>query len=88
MKDIAALIGLWAVAALLMLNLAATLMGPKSVLAQRDETGPGRYQIAAWASYTGGTTDRHGYYIIDTVTGRIFDKAVEEYPRQDALPRW
>jgi hypothetical protein len=82
-KDTLTLIGLWAVAALLFFNLFATLDEPKAALAQKDTPVLGRYQVSAWGSYTGGTTCHFGYYVVDTVTGKIIDKVLEEHKQLD-----
>ena len=70
-------VGLWAIVILLFLNLLATLFEPKTVSAQKDTNSIGRYQITSWAAYTGGSTHHAGYYVLDTVTGKIFDKYYE-----------
>lgn len=37
----------------------------------------GRYQISSWASYAGGRVHHSGYYILDTVTGKVVDRGHE-----------
>lgn len=70
-------IGLWAIIILLFLNLFVTLFEPKTASAERDTNPSGRYQISSWALSTGGTSHYTGYYVIDTATGKIFDKRSE-----------
>lgn len=84
-KDVFTQIALWAVAVLLFLNLAVMLLEPKTVFAEKDPAaaGIGRYQVSAWGAYTGGTTHHYGYYVVDTVTGKIFDKGMEEHKQTE-----
>jgi len=48
---------------------------PNRVLAGTPEVG--RYQISAWASYAGERVHHSGYYIVDTVTGKVVDRGHE-----------
>lgn len=77
--NISAVIGIWLIAIMLILNFLSTLFEPRTVLAQKDTSPVGRYQVSAWAASTGGTTHHDGYFIIDTVTGKVFDKGMEEH---------
>ena len=46
--------------------------------AEADKNGEaGRYQISAWASPAGARSHHSGYYIVDTVTGKVVDKKSE-----------
>ena len=50
--------------------------------AERDgETG--RYQISAWASPAGARSHHSGYYIVDTVTGKVVDSKSEVHSLKD-----
>ncbi len=72
-------LGLWTIALLLFLNLLMTVFEPGTVFAQKDTEQTGRYQISSWAASAGGQVHHHGYYILDTVTGKLVDKRLEEY---------
>jgi hypothetical protein len=72
-------LGVWAVALLLFLNLLMTVVEPIKAFAQKDTGQTGRYQISSWAASAGGQVHHHGYYILDTVTGKLFDKSLEAY---------
>ncbi len=64
-------------ALLLGLNL-ALLFGPSSVaLAQKGASEIGRYQVSAWGAYSGERIHHSGYYVVDTMTGRITDRGHE-----------
>ena len=69
----------WMVAAIFFLLMAgglvvATSLRPDSALAQGEKEQVGRYQISAWASYSGARVHHSGYYVIDTVTGKVVDR--------------
>jgi hypothetical protein len=68
------------IAALLFLNVAQNLLASKPVLAGSENSVIGRYQISSWASYGGALMQHNGYYVIDTVTGKIVDKHAEVHP--------
>jgi hypothetical protein len=72
----------WMVAAIFFLLMAgglvvATSMHPGSALAQGEQEQVGRYQISAWASYAGARVHHSGYYVLDTVSGKVVDKGHE-----------
>ncbi|MBN2107560.1 MAG: hypothetical protein JW832_09035 [Deltaproteobacteria bacterium] len=69
--------GLWAIAVLLFFNLFVFLLEANTASAQKGASAIGRYQVSSWALSTGGTSHYTGYYVIDTTTGRITDKATE-----------
>jgi hypothetical protein len=48
-----------------------------SATAQESKTTVGRYQISAWAAQAGARTHHAGYYVLDTVTGKIVDSGAE-----------
>jgi hypothetical protein len=68
----------------------ATLVG--RVQARPDQV-PGRYQISSWAAHSGGTAMFHGYYVLDTFSGKIVDKGYTmrssvEQPGGAEAPEW
>ncbi len=68
------------IAALLFLNLAQGLLASKPVLAVSENNAIGRYQISSWAAYGGALMQHNGYYVIDTLTGKIVDRHSEVNP--------
>jgi hypothetical protein len=50
---------------------------PDSALAQGTGEQIGRYQISSWASYSGERIHHSGYYVLDTVTGKVVDSEHE-----------
>jgi hypothetical protein len=71
---------LFIIAALLFLNFAQSLLASKPVLAVSENNAIGRYQISSWAAYGGALIQHNGYYVVDTVTGKIVDKHSEITP--------
>ncbi len=57
------------IAVLLAANLFSGVFSTDKASAGNGEIG--RYQIAAWSSQSGAYTHHSGYYIIDTVTGKV-----------------
>ena len=55
----------------------ATLLTSKQTEADTEALQTGQYQVSAWASYSGARIHHSGYYVIDTVTGKIVDKGHE-----------
>ncbi len=55
----------------------ATSMNQSAAQAQGGQERIGRYQLSAWASYSGSRVHHCGYYVLDTVTGRIVDRGHE-----------
>ncbi len=76
-KNLLTTCGFWAIVILLFLNLLTAFFEPGNVCAQKGTDTPGRYQISAWSSPSGGTLHFAGYYVIDTATGKIVDKYSE-----------
>jgi hypothetical protein len=68
------------IAALLFLNFAQSLLASKPVSAASENDVMGRYQISAWAAYGGALVQHNGYYVVDTLTGKIVDKYAEVHP--------
>jgi hypothetical protein len=78
-KNLLSTIALWAIVILFLVNLLVTVLDPKTASAQKDSSLSliGRYQISSWALSTGGTSHYTGYYVIDTTTGKLLNKASE-----------
>lgn len=62
---------------LLSLSLASNIITAKSAMAEKGQDQIGRYQVSAWASYSGSRVHHSGYYVVDTVTGKIVEKGHE-----------
>ncbi len=56
----------------------------QSATAQEDKMQIGRYQISAWAAQAGARTHHAGYYVLDTVTGKIIDSGAEVHTTEKA----
>jgi hypothetical protein len=65
------------VAVLLLLNLMSSMLTSGSVQAQENQNEVGRYEIAAWAATSGPLGHHSGYYVLDTMTGKVIDKHFE-----------
>jgi hypothetical protein len=65
------------IALLLFLNLLTGSLFSTPATAQQPNSQIERYQISAWASPIGIYGHHAGYYILDTTTGKIFDKGEE-----------
>ena len=65
------------IAILLCLNLLRGALTSNPVEAANAGDAVGRYQIAAWAAQSGAFTHHNGYYIVDTVTGKVVDTKAE-----------
>jgi len=70
-------IALWIIALMLILNFAQGLVTTRSAEAVGET--PGRYQITSWAAHGGGFLAHQGYYILDTVTGKVVDQHSEPH---------
>lgn len=59
-----------------------------SVLAGGDspQSEIGRYQLSAWASFSGGRVYHSGYYILDSSTGKVVDKGHEVHDIEGDMP--
>ncbi|UCE80087.1 MAG: hypothetical protein JSV13_05515 [Nitrospiraceae bacterium] len=70
----------------MLLGVALMLYGgsTQSVTAQEGKTQIGRYQISAWAAQAGARTHHAGYYVLDTVTGKIIDRGAEVHTTEKA----
>lgn len=65
------------IAILLAANLFSGLFGSKNATATSGEAG--RYQISAWAAQSGSYTHHSGYYVLDTVTGKVIASKSETH---------
>jgi hypothetical protein len=65
-------LALWIIAVMMILNFAQRVA--VTTPAQAVGETPGRYQITSWAAHGGGFLAHQGYYIVDTVTGKIVDQ--------------
>jgi hypothetical protein len=65
------------IAALLLMNLLHGLFPTEQATAQEASGPVNRYQISAWASPIGTYGHHAGYFVLDTVTGKIFAKDEE-----------
>jgi len=68
------------IAVLLALNLVGSLFSLKPASAQGEERGRLRYMIAAWGVQAQNADPRSGYYVLDTVTGKVVAKKMEVHP--------
>lgn len=75
-------VALWIIAVMLVLNFVHRVLIARPALAVNDGSGIGRYQITSWSAFTGGITFHSGYYILDTVTGKVADKRVDAHRRE------
>jgi hypothetical protein len=66
-----------AIAALLFMNLISGLFSIRPATAEPQAERVNRYQVSAWASSIGTFGHHSGYYVIDTATGKLFDKHEE-----------
>jgi hypothetical protein len=64
-------------AVLLFLNLISSLLASGPVQAQDNRNEVGRYEISAWAATSGPLGHHSGYYVLDTMTGKVVDKYSE-----------
>ncbi len=63
------------IAILLAANLLGGFFSTKPAVADKGDVG--RYQIAAWAAQSGSYAHHSGYYIVDTVTGKVVASKAE-----------
>ena len=72
------------IVALLFVSLVVGLFPLHPAVAQKSGDGIGRYQISAWAAQTGKYGYHHsGYFIVDTVTGKVVDRHAEVHGIKD-----
>ncbi len=70
---------LWSIAVMLILNLTYNIYASKPALAGSEREGIGRYQISSWAAQSGRFTQFNGYYVLDTVTGKVVEQKTEKH---------
>lgn len=81
-KDILNKLLLGLIAALLLLNFLQGFIPAENAGAEKNgETG--RYQISAWAAQTGVGYHHSGYYVLDTVTGKVVDSKSEVHSSKE-----
>lgn len=76
-------VALWIIAVMFFLNFFHGIFASRPALAVRESEGIGRYQISSWAAHSGGTTHHNGYYVLDTVTGKVVDREAEAHTRRE-----
>ncbi len=75
-----------AIAVLLCMNLISGLLSSRPATAEQANGQVNRYQISAWASPIGTFGHHSGYYVIDTVTGKLVDKHEEVHTITPPIP--
>jgi hypothetical protein len=80
--DLLTKIVLGVIAVVLALNFSHRLFIARPALAINDDVGKGRYQISAWAAQSQGNVYHSGYYVLDTLTGKVVDKAADEHVQE------
>jgi hypothetical protein len=71
------------IAVLLFLNFSQNLLGSKPVFAVPESSAIGRYQISSWAAHGGGFMIHDGYYVLDTMTGKVVDSHEKIHTRSE-----
>ena len=67
------------IALLLLLNLMYVVFSVSTAEAVKKSDEIGRYQISAWAAQVSTGYHHSGYYIVDTVTGKVIDSKSETH---------
>jgi len=80
--DLWSKVALWVIAVMLVLNFAHHVFIARPAQAIGNAEQVGRYQITSWAATT-GIAHHNGYYILDTVSGKVVDKQVEVHTREE-----
>jgi|COG998Drversion2_1049125.scaffolds.fasta_scaffold1158772_1 cobalamin biosynthesis protein CobD/CbiB len=62
---------------LLLLNFMQGIFSDNTAEAQKESQAVGRYQISAWAAYSGVRLHHTGYYVVDSVTGKVVESKSE-----------
>lgn len=70
------------IAVFLFILIVQGLTGTAPAVAENGGKDIGRYQISAWAAQAGSLTHHAGYYIVDTVTGKVVDSKSEIHSHQ------
>ncbi len=71
------------IAFLLLLNFMQGIFSTNTVMAEKDNEQVGRYQISAWAAQSGRFGHHNGYYVVDTVTGKVVDSKSEVHTTKE-----
>lgn len=58
----------------------------RSAGAEPEQKSIGRYQVSAWGAYSGERVHHSGYYVLDTVTGKIVDRGHEVHSIEGSFP--
>ncbi len=74
------------IALLLFMNLVSGLFSSKTAIAEQTSGPVNRYAISAWASSIGTYGHHSGYYVIDTVTGKVIDKHEDVHTITPPIP--
>ncbi len=74
------------IAFFLFLNLMTGFIGSKQAQAVPDNSGRGRYEISSWAAYIGTYGLHSGYYILDTVSGKVVEAHRDIQPITKEIP--
>ena len=69
------------IAMLLFLNLADSFFASKQALAVSGSEEIGRYHISEWAAQAGAIVHHSGYFVLDTVTGKVMRSKAEVHKR-------
>jgi len=62
---------LFAIAVLLLMNFLQGAFSTNNAIAGNNNERVGRYQISAWAAQISTGYHHSGYYVLDTVTGKV-----------------
>lgn len=71
------------IALLLLMNFMQGLFSANTASAEKESEQVGRYQIAAWAARSGQTSHHSGYYVVDTVTGKVVERKAETHKYEE-----
>jgi hypothetical protein len=71
------------IALLLLMNFMQGLFSANTASAQNDSEQIGRYQVSAWAAQSGRIGHHSGYYVIDTITGKLVDSKAETHTTKE-----
>jgi len=64
---------LFIIAVLLLMNFLHGAFSTNNAIAGSNSEGIGRYQISAWAAQIATGYHHSGYYVLDTVTGKVVE---------------
>jgi len=78
-KDMLKIILIGAAGLLLLMNFVQGFFSTNSAIAVNGDEQAGRYQISAWAAQISTGYHHSGYYIVDTVTGKVIESKSEAH---------